>query len=79
MPSHMTRRLCYQKIKMQISRLGNTLAAGLAAGLNNQDAAQICNTVQNRPQSRDDKTLAFETLKTARDMARLNVDSKGSG
>ena len=64
------------KQKEQLSRLGNTLAAGLAAGLNNQDAAQICSTVQNRAQNTDDNTLAFETLKTARDMARLRVDSK---
>ncbi len=64
------------KNKQQLNRLGNTLAAGLAAGLNNQDATQICTMVQNRAQNRDDDTLAFETLKTARDMARLRVDSK---
>jgi hypothetical protein len=67
------------KDKMQLQRLGNTLAAGLAAGLNNQDAAQICSTVQNRAQNMDStghKTLAFESLKTARDMARLSVASK---
>jgi len=67
------------KQKEQISRLGNTLAAGLAAGLNNQDAAQICSTVQNRAQntnSTEHDSLAFETLKTARDMARLSVASK---
>jgi hypothetical protein len=65
--------------KQQISRLGNTLAAGLAAGLNNQDAAQICSTVQNRAQnisSLEHNSLSFETLKTARDMARLSVASK---
>ncbi len=67
------------KEKEQISRLGNTLAAGLAAGLNNQDAAQICSDVQNRAQnmnSIEHDSLAFETLKTARDMARLSVASK---
>ena len=37
--------------RQQINRLGNTLAAGLAAGLNNQDAAQICSTVQNKAQN----------------------------
>ena len=64
------------KNKQQLNRLGNTLAAGLAAGLDDQDATQICTTVQNRAQNRDANTLAFETLKTARDMARLRVDSK---
>jgi hypothetical protein len=69
----------FSKDKLQIQRLGNTLAAGLAAGLNNQDAAQICSSVQNRAQNMDStghKTLAFETLKAARDMARLSVASK---
>jgi len=37
--------------KQQINRLGNTLAAGLAAGLNHQDAANICSTLQNRAQN----------------------------
>ena len=67
------------KQKEQLSRLGNTLAAGLAAGLNNQDAAQICSTVQSRAQkmnSIEHNHLALETLKTARDMARLSVASK---
>jgi hypothetical protein len=64
------------KNKQHLNPLGNTLAAGLAAGLNNQDATQICSTVQNSAQIKDDNTLAFETLKTARDMARLRVDSK---
>jgi len=67
------------KQKEQLSRLGNTLAAGLAAGLNNRDAAKICSTVQNRAQkmnSIEHNRLAFETLKTARDMARLRVTSK---
>ena len=67
------------KQKEQLTRLGNTLAAGLAAGLNNQDAAQICSTVQNRARkmsSIEHNSLTFETLKTARDMARLRVASK---
>jgi len=67
------------KEKVQISRLGNTLAAGLSAGLNNQDAAQICSMVLNRARHMNSlahNSLAFETLKTARDMARLSVASK---
>jgi hypothetical protein len=67
------------KHKEQLSRLGNTLAAGLAAGLNNQDAAQICSMVQSRAQkmnSIERNHLALETLKTARDMARLSVASR---
>ncbi len=67
------------KGKEQISRLGNTLAAGLAAGLNNQDAAQICSMVQSRAQNMNSlahNNLALETLETARDMARLSVGSK---
>ena len=65
--------------KQQINRLGNTLAAGLAAGLNHQDAANICSTLQNRAQNMnrtEHDSLAVETLKTARDMARLSVASK---
>ena len=67
------------KEKTQIGRLGNTLSAALAAGLENQDAAQICSMIQNKAQTMNSiahNNLAFETLKTARDMARLSVDSK---
>ncbi len=67
------------KEKTQIGRLGNTLSAGLAAGLKNQDAAQICSMIQNKAQTMNStahNSLAFETLKTARDMARLSVASQ---
>ena len=67
------------KEKTQIGRLGNTLSAALAAGLKNQDAAQICSMIQNKAQTMNStahNSLAFETLKTARDMARLNVASQ---
>jgi hypothetical protein len=63
----------------QKSLLGNTLAAGLAAGLSDQDVSDICNMIQERAHdmtSGRQNSLAFETLKTARDMARLSVDSK---
>ena len=65
--------------KAQIGRLGNTLSAALAAGLKNEDAAQLCSMIQNKVQNvtgNARNSLAFETLKTARDMARLSVDSK---
>ena len=65
--------------KAEISSLGNTLAAGLAAGLNNQDASEICSNIQGRAQQGDSvrqSDLASETLTAARDMARLSVASK---
>jgi hypothetical protein len=67
------------KEKTQIGRLGNTLSAALAAGLKNQDAAQICSMIQKKAQTMNStahNSLAFETLKTARDMARLRVASQ---
>ena len=67
------------KEKTQIGRLGNTLSAALAAGLKNQDATQICSKIQNKAQTMNStahNSLAFETLKTARDMARLSVASQ---
>ena len=67
------------KEKTQIGRLGNPLSAALAAGLKNQDAAQICSMIQNKAQTMNStahNSLAFETLKTARDMARLSVASQ---
>jgi len=67
------------KEKTQIDRLGNTLSAALAAGLKKQDADQICSMIQNRAQAMNSighNSLAFETLKTARDMARLSVASQ---
>jgi hypothetical protein len=67
------------KEKTQIGRLGNTLSAALAAGLENQDAAQICSMIQNKAQTMNGtahNSLAVETLKTARDMARLSVASQ---
>ncbi len=67
------------KEKSHLGRLGNTLSAALAAGLKNEDATRICSMIQDKAHNanRDARNrLAFETLKTARDMARLGVDSK---
>ncbi|MGD8663064.1 MAG: hypothetical protein PVH37_24195 [Desulfobacterales bacterium] len=67
------------KEKSQVGRLGTTLSAALAAGLENPDAVQICSMIQNRAQAMNSSahdSLAFETLKTARDMARLSVASQ---
>ena len=67
------------KEKTQIGRLGATLSAALAAGLEDPDAVQICSMIQNRVQAMNSTaqdSLAFETLKTARDMARLSVASQ---
>ena len=63
----------------QISRLADALAAALAAGLNNRDAAKICGLIQDRTQnmnSGEQDELASETLITARDVARLSVASQ---
>ena len=67
------------KEKSHLGHLGNTLSAALAAGLKNEDATLICNMIQDKVQNVNSSarnSLAFETLKTARDMARLGVDSK---
>ena len=69
----------FTKEKKQIGRLGTTLSAALAAGLENPDAVQICSKIQNRAKAMNSTahdSLAFETLKTARDMARLSVASQ---
>ena len=62
------------KQKQHMSRLGNKLAAALAAGLDHHDAEKICNRIQQRahnmnPEQAND--LAIEALNTTRDMARL--------
>jgi hypothetical protein len=65
--------------KSQINRLGDMLAAALAAGLNGQDAEKICLLIHQKAgdMSRTQQNnLARETLKTTREMARLGVTSK---
>ena len=64
--------------KAQVDRLGNILAAALAAGLNTQDAEKICRMIQktnNLPRAQQ-HNLAVEALTTSREMARLGVTSK---
>lgn len=63
----------------QRGRLGDTMAASLAAGLNAADAKEIINLLQERAQKikrAQLNELAFETLTATRDMARLGVPSK---
>ncbi len=65
--------------KAKANRLGNMLAAALAAGLNQQDAEKICLSIhqQTENMSRAQKNnLALEALKATREMARLGVTSK---
>ncbi len=65
--------------KSQISQLGDMLAAALAAGLNHQDAEKICLLIHQKTEDMSrlqQNNLARETLKTAREMARLSVTSK---
>jgi hypothetical protein len=69
------------KQHQQKNQLGNILAAGLAAGINQVDATKIMNTLKSRAQNMNPaqlNTLAVESLKTVRDMARLGVSSKAS-
>ncbi len=64
--------------KQQVARLGNTVAAGIAAGLQRRDAEKIVNSLHSKSQGMDRKglySLAEETLLTARDMSRRGVSS----
>lgn len=65
--------------KAQMRSLGNTIAKGLAAGVNDNDVGEIMERLQQRTQQmRRAQTieLATETFRTARDMARLGASSK---
>jgi hypothetical protein len=65
--------------KSQTSRLGNMLAAALAAGLDSQDAEKICRMVHQKTQNlsrAQQHNLALEALRTTREIARLGVPSK---
>jgi len=67
------------RLHPQKSQLGNTLADGLAAGMNQTDAAKIMNTLHSRALNMNPaqlNSLALESLKTVRDIARLGVSSK---
>jgi hypothetical protein len=64
--------------KAQADRIGQIIAAGLAAGIEPTGVAAIATEFQARSQHmRSDQrdALALETFKTARDMARLGVSS----
>ncbi len=63
----------------QKSQLGNILAAGLAAGLDQADAAKIMNTLHSKAQNMKPaqlNNLTIESLKTLKDMTRLGVSSQ---
>ncbi len=62
----------------QAAKLGNTLTAGIAAGLTRRDANRLVNNLQTRAQQIDSKKLyqlAEESMRTARDMSRQGVSS----
>jgi hypothetical protein len=65
--------------KTRSDRIGNTLAAALAAGITPEDTETIVGRfrekVKDKPTAASDK-LADETFKTVRDMARLGVTSE---
>ncbi len=65
--------------KSHMENLGHTLAAGLAAGLSQEDADKITNMVQQRAGSMNSDqaySLASECFETARDISRLGVSSQ---
>ncbi len=64
--------------EQKAARLGNTITAGIAAGLTRQDAEKLINSLQSRSRqmNRDELyLLAEETMLTARDMSRQGVSS----
>ena len=65
--------------RSRTENLGRTLAAGLAAGLSEQDAEKITQMVQQRAGSMNSDqaySLALESYQTARDISRLGVSSQ---
>lgn len=65
--------------RSQIQLMGNAIAQGLAAGMNEADMKGIMNTIQQRAQhmTRDQRAeLAAETFSAVRDMARLGLSSR---
>ncbi len=65
--------------EQQAARLGNTITAGIAAGLTRQDAEKIVNSLQSRSRQMNRNELyllAEETMLTARDMSRQGVSSE---
>lgn len=67
--------------KAQIRLIGNNIAEGLAAGVNDHDVGRIRDRLQQRAKQMTNAEmddLALETLRSARDMARLGVSSKST-
>lgn len=66
------------KKEKQAVELGNTMTAGIAAGLTRQDAEKLVNSLQlrSRQMNRNELyLLAEETMLTARDLSRQGVSS----
>ena len=67
--------------KSRTDNLGRTLAAGLAAGLSEEDADKITEMAQQRAGSMNSDqaySLALECYQTARDVSRLGVSSQAA-
>ena len=63
------------------AHIGNIVAGGLAAGLNERDVEKITRQLKARARTMEttqNETLAAEAFSTARDMARLGVPSHGA-
>jgi len=62
----------------QVTELGNTMTAGIAAGLSRPDAEKLVNSLQTRSEKMNRNELymlAKETMLTARDLSRQGVSS----
>jgi len=67
--------------RAQMHHIGNTIAQGLAAGMNQEDVGRIMQRFQHRAQEMtraDAEELARETFTATRTMARLGVSSKAA-
>jgi hypothetical protein len=65
--------------RSEIRTMGNTIAKGLAAGMNQEDIRGITNRLQERARQMtraQTMELAQESFKATRDMARLGLSSK---
>jgi hypothetical protein len=78
--AHQQAKLITQN-KAQMHLIGNTIAQGLAAGMNHEDVGRIMQGFQLRAQGMtraDAEGLARETFTAARTMARLGVSSEAA-
>jgi uncharacterized membrane protein YgcG len=67
--------------RTQMHQIGNTIALGLAAGMNQEDLGRIMERLQHRAQEMtraDAEELARRTFMTTRTMARLGVPSEAT-